>query len=355
MAYVLLSPNNYLIDFVDGAGFFRFREREFQTIVDAGYIGVSLYIGGAYGVSKECIQAAWNVGLLVSPNYERSPSLALGGAPAGHQAAQTCIQQLLGFGFQGEAHVFVSGVDFSPTAPMFPVMDDFHMAWAEDFLKVDWLGGCYGPRNYMQRLPLFDWWPDRFRIWHWGGDNNGLQNQPVYDFADCKQWYGKKPLAYGPPHNNGPIPAGVDENTLVNRSARFWSGLGYTPPPVPEVDMAMNGLIIDLIDSWVVFEATWVQPTPDGKGGRVVGPIRWIDGATRADRLGAGHDRIERSWRDLHGMVYLGSVLPQGDGHPAAPSVNWDGSQFGDYIIRSSAAAPVLVPHRHESGPAVAG
>jgi hypothetical protein len=127
--------------------------------------------------------------------------------------------------------------------------------------------------------------------------------------------------------------ARVDSNEIRDeRRLEEASGYGgQPPPPPPGGNMAMNGLIIDLRDSWVVFEGAW-------NGARVIGPIRWIDGATRADRLAAGHDRIDRSWRELGSMVYLGSVLPHGDGHPQGPGDAWDGSQFADFITRAGAA-----------------
>lgn len=102
--------------------------------------------------------------------------------------------------------------------------------------------------------------------------------------------------------------------------------------------MDMNGVIIELRDSWVVLAGIWTRPQDNGQGGRIEGPVRWIDGPTKADRQASGYDTISRSWTELRGMTYLGAVLPQGDGHPAAPSINWDGSQFRDYVINGPAA-----------------
>jgi hypothetical protein len=238
MTSVLLRPDGTLSDFVDGAGFFRFREREWQTVVDAGFIGASVYITGAFGVSRACIEAAWNVGLVLSPNVERSPSLFLGGYNSGKWLAQEGIRELLNLGFQGEAHVFASGVDFSVTPSQFPAIDDAHKGWLDEFEKVDWQWpGTYTPKNYMQRLPYLDWWPERAGRWHWGGDNSGINNQPIYEFADFKQWYGHKPEVYGPRHDVGPIPAGLDENTHVARPIKFWTGYGSDPITPQEDDM----------------------------------------------------------------------------------------------------------------------
>lgn len=134
----------------------------------------------------------------------------------------------------------------------------------------------------------------------------------------------------------------VDSNQIID-VARLEqvSGYGGVKPPQPGGPMGMNGLIIDLVDSWVVLEAAWTQVNPDGSGGRVATPIRWIDGPTRADRLASGYDRIDRSWRDLKNLTYVGAVLPQGDGHPSGPGVNWDGSQFRDYVINQGLAIDV--------------
>ncbi len=186
---------------------------------------VSFYIGGDFGIGKAQLEAAWRNGLPVMPNFERNESAALGGYRAGMDHATTAVRQLHELGFLGECPVIFSGVDFGPVPSQFPQLDMYHRALVEHLEPINWVGGAYGPKSYLQHLVQLEWWPSHWPIWHWGGDGS-----TVYPWAWVKQ-------GPGPSYFNPTIGFGVDDN-VVHRAIPMWTGYGPDkelppPPPIP--------------------------------------------------------------------------------------------------------------------------
>jgi hypothetical protein len=330
MATRLCPPGSYVLDSASFVSLQAVRNAVAHPKCD----GISLYNGGLYGCTVDHVKIIADSGKCLGPNWERRADEAMHGA--GAWAVDSARQGVERWGIDpASVPTILSAVDFSAMSHDWPQLDYWHETACDRADDTDTWIGFYGQTAYGEHLITQPWWTrttSRPRpTWTWGGSG-------MITDTNMKQHVG--------------FPSGIDWSSVgvtVDEN-RVEAGLAMYAADGNQED-TMNGLIIDLRDSWVVFEGIWT-------GSRVVGPIAWIDGTTRADRLAAGFDNISRSWRELKGMVYLGSVLPQGDGHPQAPSVNWDGSQFRDWITRGTTPTPVLVPHTHDggrSGPAIAG
>lgn len=276
----------------------------FQNLLDwtpirqAGYPWASIYIGGIYGTTKASIEAAWRAGVVLMPNFERSPDAAKGGALVGQIHAGTAVQQLQVLGFRGESPVVFSGSDTGFTVAELPAALDYHHALVDVLGPIGWTGGAYGLKRVMELLPLQSWWPPDWPIWHWGGDGYAM-----YSWAWAKQWYGHKPKGMPEPfhveHDLSDIPFAVDENTLM-RSMRFWSGYGDDKvDPIPlEDDMpkiitnaepypqweepAAIGDIPPDGANWPIGWVRWMMMPNGDPGNPRGGSKRWLQGAEYA-------------------------------------------------------------------------
>lgn len=213
------GPRGGRSDGIDAAGMIA--TTDYSSVVLAGYGWMSMYVGGLYGVASRHIEAAWEVGLKVMLNFERSASAGMGGAPIGEQYARLCLQQVKGLGHLGETAVVFSFVDFGPTFSQFATLDACHHAMVDVMGAGGVPGGAYGPPVYLRHLAAQPWWPADWPLWQWGGAGD------VEWWTTAKQWI-------RPTHPRYEfIPFTIDENTL-ERPLAFWSGYGSNPPSPPD-------------------------------------------------------------------------------------------------------------------------
>jgi hypothetical protein len=249
MTSVLLQPDSTGVDGVSLSTL-----RDFSKVVDAGFQWVSLYLGGDYGVKPYAIEAAWNAGLRVMLNYERTPDAAKGGYRVGEQAARTAITQARQLGFNGECPLPFSAADehFSDIAG---AGLDYHRALVDVLGPISWTGGAYGFYEMLALLAQQDWWPDDWPLWHWGGDGRA-----IYPWTWVKQGPGG---SYFDPV----IGLRVDRNRLY-KPMKFWSGYGADKLDPTEDDMTEAELraIVDPQFKAIWDALTGPQPVKDPYG-----------------------------------------------------------------------------------------
>lgn len=297
MTSVLLQPGT---DGLDAASFAKVRD--FTAVAAAGYDWLSLYLGGTYGVGTATIEAAWAAGLPIMWNYERDPKAGLGGAVAGRAAAITALHQGRDLGFDGDAAITFSLVDFGPTAVQLPTILDAHHALVDLLGPEAWIGGSYGPKIVLERLVQQSWWPDDWPLWHWGGD--GFTR---YDWAWAKQWFGAKPAELPAPldrlHSRAAIGYATDENTLL-KPMRFWSGYG-TDRDVDPTEDEMEFAIYQCSDADAAFLGL-------SNANGIVPWVEWLSGSRKAQYAADGLPEKPTSVAGLANCTLIGAI-PQGD------------------------------------------
>jgi hypothetical protein len=313
MATKTCPPGSYVLD----AASFVSLQAVRNAVAHPSCDGVVLYNGGTYGCTIEHVKIVRDSGKCMGPNWERRGNEAMfGGGAWAVDSARAGVEK---WGIDpSTVPTILSGVDFSAVPSEFAQLDLWHETACDQADATDTWIGYYGATAYGQHLIQQPFWTratNRPRpTWTWGGAG-------MIPSTNMKQHYG--------------FPSGIDWSPVgvtVDES-RVEDGLAMVAAEGDEENDMANGVIIDLRDSWVVFEATWA-------GGRVCSPIRWIDGATRADRLapvpgGGGFDNISRSYTELKGMTYIGGTLPHGDGgRPGHES--WDGSEFRDFVVTAA-------------------
>jgi hypothetical protein len=198
----------------DAAGFVGLRPSGFAAMKAAGASWVSLYIGGKFGVTSATIEAAWNAGLQVSPNYERAATLGLGGDTAGANAAVEARSELEALGFVGEATVFFSFVDFAATTAQYPILDACVQGclanWPDNWVTP----GMYGDGLWLNHLAQQPWWDGP--LWYWAGDP-----QLIQPACTVKQ-------RLRPTLDTSGFGVAVDEDVTI-QPVRMWTGYGPDP------------------------------------------------------------------------------------------------------------------------------
>jgi hypothetical protein len=221
----------------------------FAAMKAAGADWVSLYIGGKYGVTSATIEAAWNAGLQVSPNYERAATLGLGGDTAGANAAVEARSELEALCFQGEATVFFSFVDFAATASQYPILDACVQGCLANWPDGWETPGMYGDGLWLNHLAEQPWWNGP--LWYWAGRPTAIQ-------PACTV---KQRLA--PTLDTSGFGVAVDEDVTI-QPVRMWTG--YGPDPLnPEDDVltaddltAISGIVTQQV--FTVCLNLWREP-----------------------------------------------------------------------------------------------
>lgn len=326
-----------------------------DQLADANVAAASRYLSAINSLTLPKVltydEAHWlaDLGVALMLNYEWTPDGPLRGAPRGVTDA-TWVNR-----FRHEHGEWGRPLDWPDNVPLVVSLD-------------------VGVTQAQIDGPCTDYWA-AFRETYTGkvvGDYHGvpLHRRLVGMGLSSVHWTAGGAWAWSSPYAVTEWPthivqrvSGVGGRNQLLGDVAFWDPNGSAP----EAPM-MNGVVIVLRDSWVRLEGAWTQPTMDGRGGRIVGPVRWIDGPTMEDHLASGFDAIDRSWTELANMTYIGATLPFGDyGRPNLPTIggrpaSWDGTEFRDFVLGPEGldiepGPPVLVPHHHDegmTGPAVA-
>ena len=221
----------------------------------------SFYIGNRYGVSKEQFQIAFDHGKLVSPNREGDSHEAYSWASGPVREIDQTRLILDSFDIDWRnVPTIDSAVDWNPLASEIPRCDDWWKAYVEHARNVGFWGGYYGATAYGQRLIQFDWWPEDFPTWTWGGAG-------TIPGTNMKQYVG-----YPSGNDYSSIGVTVDESQV---RAGLWmvSSFDSAPSPDPLIPQEDTVLLYNT-EPYPQFDAAAKMGyvPPDGS----TWPIGWI-------------------------------------------------------------------------------
>lgn len=222
----------------------------------------SFYIGNRYGVTKQHFQIAFDNGKLVSPNREGDSHEAYSWASGPVREIDQTRLILDSFDIDWRnVPTIDSAVDWNPSAAEIPRCDDWWHQYVDYAQAVGFWGGYYGATNYGKRLVQFDWWPQDFAIWTWGGSGE-IPN------SNMKQWFG-----YPSGNDYSSIGVTVDEST----SRGLWMASSFDAPippdSIPEADVPV---LLYNTEPYPQFKEAadggYAPPGPPGS----LWPIGWI-------------------------------------------------------------------------------
>lgn len=222
---------------LDAAGFTRV-----QAVVNAARLdyvhGFSFYVGNNYGVSKTQLTVAFDHGKKVSPNREGDSHEAFSwrSGPVREIDEARRIMDDWGLDWRNVPCID-SAVDWNPLQSEIPRCDDWWKTYVEHARNVGFWGGYYGATNYGRRLTAFDWWPEDFAVWTWGGSG---------EIPGCHM---KQFVGYPSGNDYSSIGVAVDESRV---RGGLWMATSFAsapppppPPPTPtKDDMIFNPFVI---------------------------------------------------------------------------------------------------------------
>lgn len=223
----------------------------------------SFYIGNKFGVSKTQFQIAFDHGKLVSPNREGDSHEAYSWASGPVREIDQTRSILDSFGIDWrKVPTIDSAVDWNPLSSELSRCDDWWKAYVDHALAVGFWGGYYGATAYGKRLVAFDWWPDNFPTWTWGGSGE-IPNTNMKQFA-----------GYPSGHNYSSIGVTVDESIV--RTGLVMASSFDSPLDPEEEDMldANDHAYLDakFNDTNAAVAAVWSALTADPGTGI---PMNW--------------------------------------------------------------------------------
>lgn len=240
---------------VDGAGMGS--TTNYVPVWERGFRGMSGYVTHNYDIPQKCIEAWWELpDTWWMMNVEGDPHAGLGGAAVGTAYATNGIARVRDKGHLRETALVFSLVDFGPTAPQFPILDETHRAVIDVCMADGQMPGFYGPPVYLRHLAVMPWVPEGTVFWQWGG-------------GGAPEWWTTVKQAgpsSDPPldHDMSGFGFGADENILWTPMAG-WTGYGINPPhPSTGVDMRQ---FVNNSEVFPAFQDEWGDqhngPNPD--------------------------------------------------------------------------------------------
>jgi hypothetical protein len=234
----------------------------------------SFYIGNTYGVAKDQFQIAFDHGKKVSPNREGNSHEAFtwSSGPVREIDQTRLILDKFGIDWRNVPTID-SAVDWNPLSSEIARCDDWWRQSVDHARTVGFWGGYYGATAYGKRLKAFDWWPEEFPTWTWGGSG-------TIPGTAMKQYAG-----YPSGNNYSSIGVTVDESQV---RAGLWmvSSFETGPPPATQgVDMSVPMLMVNS-EPYPPFEParSLGYVPPDGQ----MWPVGWIWFERMPSEVGGG-------------------------------------------------------------------